>query len=234
MLCAHANEAAAAMLSSLPHTIAITNSRTPLLSQPRSSSQSNLAISRRTPQTVLPQYTRSLTTTAAAASTVAASEPPSPPPQKKTKAKRPSIRRPLKPCLTLNPSAKEYLSALLSGASSNYAGVILKLDHSKEGQPRMVYSFGYINDDELAAEEKVGRGEVVNLLLDDDEEEYDKKMILYVHETAFMKLLGCTLDYDFIKGEITFTDKGGNLMDANRKFSCLLLFSFLFRRPPLC
>ena len=101
------------------------------------------------------------------------------------------------------------MDALFS-ASPTSSGIVLKLSHSTSGQPRMVYSFDFISPAQLEDLEIEGHGEAVALTAS----EFPNKT-LYVHQTAFMKVLSATLDFDAEKSELYLQDKEGNAMDPN-------------------
>jgi hypothetical protein len=69
----------------------------------------------------------------------------------------------------------------------------------------MVYRFDFADAGELALLEAEGGGEEV----------VAGGGRLFVHRSAFMKVLGSTVDYDGGKGELFFVDKEGNRMDPN-------------------
>ena len=73
----------------------------------------------------------------------------------------------------------------------------------------MVYAFDFATEEALVELEKEGGGERIAL------EGLKEGRCIYVHVTAFMKLLGSTVKYDSMKGELSFWDKEGNVHDPN-------------------
>jgi hypothetical protein len=75
----------------------------------------------------------------------------------------------------------------------------------------MVYSFDFLSQSALEGLQSQGHGESVSL----DAHAECKDKVLYVDQTAFMKTLGATVDWDSVKEELFFVDKEGNRMDPN-------------------
>lgn len=99
-------------------------------------------------------------------------------------------------------------------------GIMLKYQMSTAGQMKMVFAFEFVRPADIGPDD-----EGVSLELLDDgspkppsESEQDSLPKLYIHHTAFMKVLGGTLDVD-IKKDGSFTpilyDREGNLLDPN-------------------
>mmetsp|Transcript_3371 Transcript_3371/g.6393 ORF Transcript_3371/g.6393 Transcript_3371/m.6393 type:complete len:171 (+) Transcript_3371:95-607(+) len=112
--------------------------------------------------------------------------------------------KPLRPCVSFTQPASDYLKALISSAPPPTSGILVKYSHSTSGKPRMLFSLSFTCASSVAAEDELGGGEGVDL---------GDGQVLYVHATAFMKLLGATVDME--GGEIVFRDKGGFVIDPN-------------------
>lgn len=63
----------------------------------------------------------------------------------------------------------------------------------------MVFSLSFISPSELEKQEQLGGGEIVEIP--------DSDKILYVHSTAFLKVLGSKVEME--DGELVFLDKEG-------------------------
>jgi len=129
---------------------------------------------------------------------------------------------PRKAPLALTPRAREFLKSLLSKAPSSVHGIMLRYQPSTlQGQMRMVFAFDFIKehqkisvDDEEVSLELMSDGspKPPNLSYGDGMKK------LYVHSSAFMKVLGSTMDIvseengDFTP---TFQDRDGNVLDPN-------------------
>ncbi|GMH88501.1 hypothetical protein TrVE_jg6973 [Triparma verrucosa] len=129
-----------------------------------------------------------------------------PPRIKKNIVKRPRRRfKPLKPACDISPSAVEYLSKLCKVGPEGSRGVMVKFTHSTGGQPRMVFSLSFINENEIEKQEELGGGEIVDIPGSDK--------ILYVHSTAFLKVLGSNVEMQ--NEELVFLDKEGFKIDPS-------------------
>ncbi|GMH61811.1 hypothetical protein TrRE_jg10547 [Triparma retinervis] len=69
----------------------------------------------------------------------------------------------------------------------------------------MVFSMSFMTEDDLAREEEEIGGEMVEL---------EEGSFLYIHRSAFMKLLGSSCQLD-VKGEVEFIDKEGFKINPN-------------------
>lgn len=132
---------------------------------------------------------------------------------------------PRKAAIELTPKARKIFQQLLKNRSSSNnngcGGIILKLQHSTSGQPRMVFTFGFIDQTDVSDTDE---GVSLELLEDGVTPKSPKDSIndglpkLFVHETSFMKVLGGKLDVEIANdGNLIpkIYDKEGNLMDPN-------------------
>mmetsp|Transcript_144 Transcript_144/g.214 ORF Transcript_144/g.214 Transcript_144/m.214 type:complete len:134 (-) Transcript_144:218-619(-) len=97
------------------------------------------------------------------------------------------------------------------------AGIMLHYKQASSGQPRMVFSFGFVTDGEMESED-----EGVSLEVDANgdpltpvEALEDGKPKLYINAGAFLKVLGATVDVDLESVTPILYDREGNRMDPN-------------------
>jgi hypothetical protein len=129
---------------------------------------------------------------------------------------------PRKAPLDLTPRAREFLKSILSKAPSSVHGIMLRYQPSTlQGQMRMVFSFDFIQENQKIS---VDDEEVSLELLPDGSPKPpnlsygDGMKKLYVHSSAFMKVLGATMDIELgDNGDFTptFHDREGNVLDPN-------------------
>lgn len=140
-------------------------------------------------------------------------DPSSPPPKTFIPRKAP---------LALTPKAREFLKSILSKAPPSVHGIMLRYQPSTlQGEMRMVFSFDFlkenqkisIDDEEVSLELMPdGSPKPPNLSYGDGMKK------LYVHSSAFMKVLGATMDIELEEnGDFTptFQDREGNFLDPN-------------------
>lgn len=130
----------------------------------------------------------------------------------KEKEESPKRRRIVmrKPPVTLTDTARSFFQKLLqSPPRDNVIGIMLDYHQSTSGEPRMVYSFRFVNAKDI--DDKLD--ESVPLWEEDSTEPTRPK--LYVHHNAFLKVLGAKLDVDVEKVTPILYDREGNLMDPN-------------------
>ena len=129
---------------------------------------------------------------------------------------------PQKAPVKLTPKARKFFKSLLE-LNDNEAiiGVMLKYKQSGTGEPRMVYTFDFVKESELTDKDEPVSLEILE---SNDEEEIPKKPQdsyddglpkLYVHQHAFLKVLGCTIDIDENDFTPIMYDREGNLCDPN-------------------
>jgi hypothetical protein len=113
---------------------------------------------------------------------------------------------------------KFFKSLLEIKPTEDTIGIMLHYDQSKTGEPRMVFSFGFVTAAELGPDD-----EAVSLELLEDgvtpkapvDAMDDGLLKLYVSGNAFLKVLGAKLDVDTEKVIPILWDREGNLMDPN-------------------
>lgn len=139
-----------------------------------------------------------------------------------TKAKKKRTKKifiPRKAAVELNEKTRKFFKLLLKNApTEDTIGIMLHYDQSKTGEPRMVFSFGFVTAAELGPDD-----EAVSLELLDDgvtpkapvDSMNDGLPKLYVSGNAFLKVLGAKLDVDTEKVIPILYDREGNLMDPN-------------------
>jgi hypothetical protein len=120
--------------------------------------------------------------------------------------------------VTLTAAARTFFQKLLSSDSLRDGIVGIMLDHhqSTSGEPRMVYSFRFVTNDDVdpSLDEAVPLWE--NEKDDDDDvAKHKQNKSLYVHHNAFLKVLGATLDVDLTTVTPVLYDREGNVMDPN-------------------
>jgi len=128
---------------------------------------------------------------------------------------------PRKAAVKLTGKARRFCKLLLKNSpGDDVIGIMLKYQMSTAGQMKMVFAFEFARRGDIGPDD-----EGVSLeLLDDgspkppDESSNDDLPKLYVHNTAFMKVLGGEVDVD-IKKDGSFTpimfDREGHLLDPN-------------------
>lgn len=124
---------------------------------------------------------------------------------------------PRKAAVELTDKSRGFFRRLLENPPRpEIVGVLLNYDQSSSGEPRMVFSFQFVTQDD------VGDAEGVSLEVDADgkpkppAESWDDGLPkLYVHPNAFLKVLGATVDVDTDKAEPILYDREGNKMDPN-------------------
>eukprot|EP00980_Cylindrotheca_fusiformis_P009963 scaffold2201_cov119-Cylindrotheca_fusiformis.AAC.8 len=123
---------------------------------------------------------------------------------------------PRKAAVELTEKARNFFHKLLE-KNPNYTGVMLNYKQASSGQPRMVFSFDFITEDELSTND-----EGVSLEVNDDgspkspeEALKDGRPKLYVNGDAFLKVLGATVDVDLDTATPVLYDREGNRMDPN-------------------
>jgi hypothetical protein len=112
---------------------------------------------------------------------------------------------------------KFFKSLLEIAPTEDTIGIMLHYDQSKTGEPRMVFSFGFVTAAELGPDD-----EAVSLELLEDgtpkkpvDAMNDGLKKLYVSGNAFLKVLGAKLDVDREKLIPILYDREGDLMDPN-------------------
>lgn len=135
-------------------------------------------------------------------------------------------RRKRRAPVNLTTKTRNLLRILLSDENvpnDKVIGVILKYQQSSTGEPRMVFTFDFVEQGQLGKwdeevpllpeEEEEEEETSSSASPEDDEKEVKRK--LYVHETAFMKVLGATIDIGDDGLTPILYDKEGNVMDPN-------------------
>lgn len=127
---------------------------------------------------------------------------------------------PRKAAIQLKPKAREFCKSLLENASKDVIGIMLKYQMSSQGNFGMVFAFDFARAKDIGPDDESVSLEV----LEDGSPKPPSESIndglkkLYVHHTAFMKVLGGTLDVK-IETDGSFMpivyDREGNEMDPN-------------------
>ena len=154
-----------------------------------------------------------------ATTTNAAQSPLSSPLANATLRKSPNKRKkfvPRKAAVELTEKARMLFKKLLENHPSR-DGILLNYNQSSTGEPRMVFSFSFVNQDDLDEQD-----EGVSLEVDEEGNPKSPKDALddglpklYVHHNAFLKVLGATVDVDTEKITPVLYDKEGFELDAN-------------------
>lgn len=116
----------------------------------------------------------------------------------------------------MTPESRLAFKSLLAGAPEEVTGIMLRYGQSLTGEPRMVFSFGYVRVNEVGEEDEGVSLEVLpdgTPKLPSDSQD-DGRPKLFVSRDALLKVLGCTVD---IGEDMTpiLRDKEGNVMDPN-------------------
>lgn len=134
-------------------------------------------------------------------------------PLRKSNRKKKFIPR--KAAVELTETSRTLFKKLLENTSKD--GILLNYNQSSTGEPRMVFSFSFVNKDELHEQD-----EGVSLEVDEEGNPKSPKDALddglpklYVHHNAFLKVLGATVDVDTEKLTPKLFDKEGFELDAN-------------------
>ncbi|CAB9504632.1 expressed unknown protein [Seminavis robusta] len=138
-----------------------------------------------------------------------------------TTAVKKSKRRkfvPPKAAVKLTDKARKFFKLLLENPPRpDIVGVMLNYDQASSGQPRMVFSFDFVSQDQIAEDD-----EGVSLeLLDDGTPKPPKDSMddglpkLYINHNGFMKALGCTVDIDIEQMKPILYDPSGNEVNPN-------------------
>jgi len=155
-------------------------------------------------------------------------KPPTPKIKLKPRARKPRVFVPPKAAVKLTPKARAYCRDLLDAAHNpEITGIMLRFQQSRSGEPRMVFAFEFVKVGGLGKDDE---GVSLEVLEDGTtpvppmQSMSDGKRKLYLHQSAILKVLGCTLDVQQVDdGTDTDTtvitpvlyDREGNLMDPN-------------------
>jgi len=123
---------------------------------------------------------------------------------------------PRKAAVEMTDKARKFFQRLLE-SNPEKSGIMLNYTQASSGQPRMVFSFDFVAEDEIASDD-----EGVSLDVDAEgkpippgEALEDGKPKLYVNGGAFLKVLGATVDIDLENVTLILYDREGNRMDPN-------------------
>lgn len=117
--------------------------------------------------------------------------------------------------MVLTEKARKFFKLLLENTGKD--GIMLNYQQASSGQPRMVFSFGFVTKDQLSEEDEGVSLEV----LEDGSPKSPKDSMddslpkLYIHHNAFLKVLGAKLDVNTENITPVLYDREGNLMDPN-------------------
>jgi hypothetical protein len=135
------------------------------------------------------------------------------------KKRKKKVFIPRKAAVAMNERTRKFFKLLLENAPSEETiGIMLHYDQSKTGEPRMVFSFGFVTakdlgpDDEAVSLEVLEDGVTPKPPIDSMNDGLPK---LYVSGNAFLKVLGARLDVDTKNVIPILYDREGNLMDPN-------------------
>jgi hypothetical protein len=128
---------------------------------------------------------------------------------------------PRKAALNLKPKARQFLTLLLADSPPDIIGIVLKYQPATDGMSmRMVFSLDFVREGFVGEEDEGVSLEILEdgspKLPSDSDGDGLKKV--YIHHTAFMKVLGATMDIDVEDDgsfSPTFTDREGNDLDPN-------------------
>ena len=146
---------------------------------------------------------------------------PSPSPPIPAKQKKQKGFIPRKAALNLKPKAREFLKLLLDNSPPDIIGILLKYNPATDGKSmRMVFSVDFARE---ASMDPNTEGVSLEILEDGSpktpaESDMDGLKKLFIHESAFMKVLGATMGIKMEDdGSImpTFKDREGNELEPN-------------------
>lgn len=150
-----------------------------------------------------------------------------------TKAPAPARRHqhkfvPRKAAVKLTEKARNFFRDLLEKPPRpNVIGILLTHQQSGSGEPRMVFAFKFVTEQEIdprmdegvslevIEEMDASTGGVVQVPKPPSQSEQDGLPKLYVHHDAFLKVLGATVDVDTDTIAPILYDREGNRMDPN-------------------
>lgn len=138
---------------------------------------------------------------------------------------------PRKAPIKFTPRARKFFKSLLEqktqkSENDRTVGIMLKYQQSQTGEPRMVYTFDFVNQNQISNRDEPVSLEVIESNRDSSgqeeempkspEDSYDDGLPkLYIHQHAFLKVLGCTIDIDEVNFTPVLFDREGNLLDPN-------------------
>eukprot|EP00525_Craspedostauros_australis_P012991 CAMPEP_0198134956 /NCGR_PEP_ID=MMETSP1442-20131203/60345_1 /TAXON_ID= /ORGANISM="Craspedostauros australis, Strain CCMP3328" /LENGTH=180 /DNA_ID=CAMNT_0043796117 /DNA_START=275 /DNA_END=817 /DNA_ORIENTATION=- len=136
------------------------------------------------------------------------------PAPKRAKKRKPFIPR--KAAVTLTEGSRKFFQKILESMPEK-AGVMLKYQQATNGEPRMVFSFGFVSQDQLHPQDE---GVSLEVLGDGTpkppaESMNDGLPKLYIHHDAFLKVLGKTVDVNMETMSPVLKDEQGNIVDPN-------------------
>ena len=170
--------------------------------------------------------------TIATQSTAARLSSPFDPNTKKPTTSRPTAQKkrtfvPRKAAVKLTEKARKFFKLLLENPPrKDVIGVVLNYQQPKSGEPRMVFSFDFVtandidpNHDEGVSleviEEVDANGNKITVPKPPRDSQNDGLPKLFVHQNAFLKVLGATVDVDTETVTPVLYDREGNHMDPN-------------------
>ena len=112
---------------------------------------------------------------------------------------------------------------------SSCVGIMLKYQQSLSGEPRMVYTFDYVTQDQISNQDEPVSLEIIETTSTGNDSNQEDEEIpkppeesindglpkLYIHQHAFLKVLGSTIDLDTKTFAPILYDKEGNELDPN-------------------
>jgi len=152
-----------------------------------------------------------------------------------TLSKKGRIAIPRKAPIKFTSKARKFFKSLLehkiksNGSDDAIVGIMLKYKQSQTGEPRMVYTFDFVKQNQITKRDEPVSLEVVKSSEDEDgsggqheeipkspEDSIDDGLPkLYIHQHAFLKVLGCTIDIDEVNLTPILFDREGNVLDPN-------------------
>jgi hypothetical protein len=135
---------------------------------------------------------------------------------------------PQKAPVKMTPKARKFFKGLLAHnmeSNKETIGIMLRYRQSQTGEPRMVFTFDFVTQNQISDKDEPVSLELVESIGSDGEKEETPKLPqdsyddglpkLFIHEHAFMKVLGCTIDINTLDLTPVLYDREGNLCDPN-------------------
>jgi hypothetical protein len=145
--------------------------------------------------------------------------------QRRTRGRKSFI--PIKAAVEMTDRARTFFTRLLANPPrAGIVGIRLNYEQSRTGEPRMVFSFEFVTQEDLLPDDEPVSLELVTVVDKRDgstrsvpktprESWHDGRPKLFVSTNAFFKVLGATVDVDSQSMNPILYDKEGNIVDPS-------------------